>query len=160
VIHRLYANADWSLVGGLYGVGSAYSIYLPRSARGPNVPFIPEPEPLPADLLIPVESSGTQLRIDPVGQLYANQTMLTQQGSSSGVKLTDLADYSPIAVMRENTDSTWQHTLLWQHRINQSLIEWQFNSGWGYQGNSRVPAESTAALQLAYQFDINRDGHA
>lgn len=159
VIHRLFANLDWSLVGGLYGVGSAYSIYLPRSARGPNVPFIPEPEPLPADLLIPVEISGTQLRIDPVGQLYANQAVLMRQGSSAGVRLTDLADYSPIAVMRTNSDSTWQHTLLWRNRIDQSLIEWQFNSGWGYQGNSRVPSESTAALELAYQIHINRDGH-
>lgn len=159
VIHRLYANADWSLVGGLYGVGSAYSIYLPRSARGPNVPFIPEPEPLPADLLIPLEISGTQLRIDPVGQMYANETMLTRQGSSAGVKLTELAGYSPIAVMRENTDTTWRSTLLWLHRVDQSLIEWQFNSGWGYSGNSRVPGESTAALELAYQVDINRDGH-
>jgi VCBS repeat-containing protein len=158
VIHRLYANADWSLVGGLYGVGSAYSIYLPRSARGPNVPFIPEPEPLPADLLIPVEISGTQLRIDPVGQLYANQTMLTRQGSSAGVRLTDLADYSPIGVVRDSQDSTWRNTLLWQHRMDQSLIEWQFDSDWVFQDNSRTPTEGIDVLELAYQIDINRDG--
>lgn len=34
-MHRLYATSDWSIVGGLYGVGSAFSIPLPRSARGP-----------------------------------------------------------------------------------------------------------------------------
>jgi hypothetical protein len=158
VIHRLYANSDWSLVGGLYGVGSAYSIYLPRSARGPEFPVTQEPEPLPADLLIPLEISGTQLRIDPIGQLYANETMLTRQGSSAGVKLTDLAGFSPIAVMRTNPDTMWRNTLLWRHRIDLSLVEWQFNSDWGYQGNSRVPGESNAALELAYQVDINRDG--
>lgn len=157
VIHRLYANADWSLVGGLYGVGNAYSIYLPRSARGPEFPVTQESEPLPADLLIPLEISGTQLRIDPVGQLYANEIMLTRQGSSTGVKLTDLAGFSPIAIMRENTDTTWRNTLLWQHRIDRSLVEWQFNSDWGYQGNSRVSIEGSGDLELAYQVDVNRD---
>jgi hypothetical protein len=52
-----------------------------------------------------------------------------------------LAGYSPIAIMRENSDSLWRNTLLWQHRIDQSLVEWQFNSNWGYSGNSRMPGE-------------------
>ncbi len=34
----------------------------------------------------------------------------------------------------------------------------QFDSDWRYQGSSRVPEESEAALEVAYQVDINRDG--
>lgn len=158
VIHRLQTDANWSLFGGLHGVGNAYAIDLPRSARGSNFPVGEEPEPLPADLLIPLEISGTHLRVDPIGQLYANTTKLSRQGGSGGIGLTELAGYAPVAVMRTNQNSGWRNTLLWQHRIDQSLIEWQFDSGWRSQGHTRVPNESLAALETAYQVDINRDG--
>ena len=158
VIHRLLTDADWSLFGGLHGVGSVYAIDLPRSARGSGFPVTEEPEPLPPDLLIPLEISGTHLRVDAVGHLYANAIMLSRQGSSAGVELTELAGYAPVAVMRTHQHSAWRNTLLWRHRFDQSFLEWQFDSDWRYQGSSRVPEESEAALEVAYQVDINRDG--
>ncbi len=41
-VHRLHALGDWSLVGGLDGVGSASQIFLPRSARGDGLTAIVE----------------------------------------------------------------------------------------------------------------------
>lgn len=157
-VHRLLANVDWALIGGLQGVAAAYSIELPRSARGTNFPVTQEPEPLAAELLIPVENSGTALRIDPLGRLYADRVMLTQAGAAnSGTTFAAVAGFSPRAVGRQNADSNWRNTLLWQDRISGDLVEWQFDASWIYQGTSRTPTESVASLEVAYQIDINRD---
>jgi len=158
-VHRLYANSGWSLEGGLYGVGSAYSIDLPRSARGANFPVTQELEPLSAGLLIPVENSGIALRIDPLGRLYADRTMLTHAASaSSGITFSTVAGFSPVAVGRQNADSNWRNTLLWQDRVTRNLVEWQFDTNWRYGGISRTPTESVASLEVAYQIDLNHDG--
>ncbi len=157
-VHRLLANVDWALIGGLQGVAAAYSIELPRSARGTNFPVTQEPEPLAAELLIPVENSGTALRIDPLGRLYADRVMLTQAGAANlGTTFAAVAGFSPRAVGRQNADSNWRNTLLWQDRISGDLVEWQLDASWIYRGTSRTPTESVAFLEVAYQIDINRD---
>lgn len=158
-IHRLQADARWSTIGGLTGIGNAYSIALPRSARGPDFSVVQSPEPLRGDLLIPLEISGGVLRVDALGRLYADGTMLTEgDGNGDGILLTAVADFTPIAVMRENSDSVWRNTVLWRNRVTQELLEWSFTTDWAYSGHSRTPAEQVGSLELAYQVDIDRDG--
>jgi hypothetical protein len=50
-LHRLHARSDWSIVGGLDGVGNASTISLPRSARGDGATAVVE-ESVSSDRLL------------------------------------------------------------------------------------------------------------
>ena len=158
-VRRVHANSDWSLIGGLDGIGSAYSVVLPRSSRGPNFPVTQPSDPPASEVLVPIEVSGQALRVDGLGRLYAGRTMLSGLGGGNdGVSLMDVSGYKPLAVMRENTDSQWRHTLLWQHRVHQDLLEWQFTSDWRFAGRVRAAVEDFATLERGYGVDIDRNG--